>query len=87
MKLTVIVTCLGNIYIKFGISKIFDVFCFFKSLMPIKAVFIQSKIQKKKNNIMNYINTSVFSVKKEKKLLTPNFWTVVYIVTKDIYFK
>ncbi len=36
---------------------------------------------------MNYINTSVFSVKKEKKLLTPNFWTVVYIVTKDIYFK
>ncbi len=42
MKLTVIVTCLGNIYIKFGISKIFDGF-FFKSLMLIKAVFYSIK--------------------------------------------
>ncbi len=87
MKLTVIVTCLGNIYIKFGISKIFDGFFFLSLLCSSRLYFIQSKIQKKKNNIMNYINTSVFSVKKEKKLLTPNFWTVVYIVTKEIYFK
>ncbi len=33
------------------------------------------------------INKKIRIIKKEKNVLTPNFWIVVYIVTQNVYFE